>query len=396
MWADAAELAKITGRLTRAPYMYYWNKLRTDKAETAQDLWLEQGHKGKRWPWYPRHPSMGTRAFENAFVALVQGWDSSGADSKGYARYAKEMLLDNVLNLDFIGFEQWRSNSAIPSNEVKGAGYYMVYNIFNYVAGYDLMIANYRSDQRAHGITPIEDHFMRDQMAGYAMRQMQWYGQVQEMEPGMWGTAEGTGALMVCIAMPNYNTPYYGTSGFNGTTKATHAWTPYPDLPRTWKEVFVDQVAPTLTYPNQKWPYNPVVPQGGALLGTVGAATGYWTGSNLGYWQLMSTQYYYLTNLSALHTGVEWPVIKQAFSNAVQGTMLGLSGNGTSPVYTPLLGAINSRHPTVEALGRKALLERNTNGVPNIRELNDLLWYDDGRAGNPPSAPKNLRPVIGK
>jgi len=44
--------------------------------------------------------------------------------------------------------------------------------------------------------------------------------------------------LVAAIAIPSYDTPYYGTSGFDGMS-ATHEWTPYRDYPLTWKQVFL-------------------------------------------------------------------------------------------------------------------------------------------------------------
>jgi hypothetical protein len=382
MWGTEAEFNKIKERRLRAPYFSFWDsKLVKDWKMTGRFYWPSQGMKGKRWPWYPEHAAAWTRAFENAFVALIQGWNwTASGESKTSANFAKEMMLDNVLNLDYVGFELTRHLPS-PTTEIKGAGYYMVKNTFSFTAAYDILIAHYRSDQHANGITPIEDHFMRDQMAANALRQMQWHGDWVGINPGMWGTAEGTGAFMIALAMPNYDTPYYGTSGFNGAG-ATHEWTPYPDHPRTWKQVFSDDVTPSAGgYPNHRHRYSPTrSPQAptsdGTMIGVDGEAFGYWEGANMGYYELMSQQYLFLTNLCALHTGRQWPAVDQSYLYSVQKLHYGAFGKNPVPNYYQMLQAINERHPSVALAGLQGLID-HYGGTPWINGIDQFIWFDD-------------------
>lgn len=388
MWKDSIEFNKIAARLTTPTYSWYWNKIRTDRDSNFQRYWDLYGWQGLRKPWIGVHPSAGTKAFENAFIALVKGWDSrhSSGAAKTYAQYAKEMLLDNVLDLDTVGAELNPSADPSPCTENRGGGYYVVNNNFGYVPGYDLLIAHYRSDQHASGLTPIEDHFIRDKIAGFANSKVSGYA---SGGPGMWATAEAAGVLMGGIAMPNYNTNYYGTSGYNGITTATHLWTPFPTVPETWKQIFTDLVHATGTFPDRAWDYGPDRPDKDYdLLGNEGAGYGFFDGPNLGYWNLMQPSYLVLTNLSALHTTREWPVIQKAYLYSVKGEMRGSLGTGPIAEYRQLLQALNYRHPIVEGPGRQALIER---GSAQINTINSLIWFDDGSVTKNPTAPTNLR-----
>ncbi len=381
MWGDSTEYAKIAGRLNTGRYANYWNTKFNTRSELQQTYWDTYGMQGFRRPWFGADPVVATAAFENGFMAKVLGNDAKiSVSPKTYAQYAKEMLLDNVMNLDTVTSELNSNQFPAPWTEFRGAGYNTVPNVFSFAPGYDLLIANYRSDQHADGITPIEDYFIRDQMGQYNLRILQNYA---KNGPGLWGTATSMGAFMISLAMPTYNTPYFGTSGVDGTA-ATHLWTPYPDYPETWKNLFINVAPATRAYPNRLWAFGPDRPDDGYdLIGNSGPALGYWEYQGLGYWNLMARTYSVLTNLSAIHTSNTWPVIHQGFLYTVTGAMRGALGTADEPTpippgsYKQMLFALNDRHPTVVGPGRQALIDR---GPANPSNLFDLIWYDDGGA----------------
>ncbi len=402
MWGDTTEYAAIMGRLPTGRYASYWTKLKTQRTELYHNYWDDYGMQGHRRPWYGLQPTVSTKAFANAFVAKALGWDAKiSVDApKTFANYAKEMLLDNTLNLDNVSLELNSNWYPAPGVENRGAGYYIVNNVFQFAAGYDMMIGSYRSDQHADGITPIEDYFIRDQMAGWSLRVMKNFA---KNGPGLWTTAMASGSFLIGLVMPDYDTSYLGTSGYNGTTLATHPWTPYPDYPVSWKTMWTDLTPAGHTYPNQEWVHGPDRDDPGYdLLVDSGPLLGFWEGYNEGYYNVMRTQWFVTTNLSAIHTPSRtWPVIHQAYLYSVLGQQAGNSGAGSPstayPVppyekfYQQMLPAINDRHPTVVGPGRQALIDR---GAAVVDDLFTLIWYDDG-AGAASVLPVTFSPGAG-
>lgn len=183
-------------------------------------------------------------ALLNALVVTVDG----AAAVPNHAKFGKLMLLDSNLNVDQLGFEVIDVFNPIPSKERTNRGYYDVNIVLQNALAYDLMIRDYRATDFPGGITPIEDYKIRDLLAAFNMESMMllgaWEGpSVGSASPnpgsGMWDTAKEIGSLITALAMPSYDTPYYGTSGFDrDETPAAHPWTPYPDFPATWKDVF--------------------------------------------------------------------------------------------------------------------------------------------------------------
>jgi len=117
---------------------------------------------------------------------------------------------------------------------------------------YDLLITKFRAPAYADGFTPIEDLKIRDMQCNYP-----W---ILELHRGFynlgyewmnfWATSRSIGALVTAMAMPSYDTPYYGTSGFNGAT-TTHTGLPYPDQAATWYQLLYEDNVPKLSFPNQ-------------------------------------------------------------------------------------------------------------------------------------------------
>jgi len=413
LWKDVDEFQKSKARLTRVPYKWYWeSKLLGDPDTTLWKKWDAFGGKGYgRWA-FGSYYNTSTAADTNAFVALNKGWDAKPSGStKSWAQYAKGMLLENVLNLDPVGIQISTGNMPAPMTENRAAGYYVVKNTYSTAIAYDLLIAYYRSDQHANGITPIEDYFIRDMLASYALIVFRNF---DGSNLGLWSIAQASGVLMTGLAMPDYDTPYYGTSGYNGTTSATHKYTPFPDDSFTWKEVLTDRkLAPgqdpsnpssrVARYPNRSATYDIEDPHH-----TLFCTNSHWIYTNLGYWSTMTVQFWVITNLTAMHfpTSYQWPVIHKAYLYSVTGKMNTNCGNGPIQYYSQHPGVINDRHPTVAAEGRASLLvpppefyeEYTRDGkIPpttnpaSIVSLYSLCWFDDGEPYIPLIAPGNLR-----
>lgn len=187
----------------------------------------------------------------NALVAVVEGLNQA----EPFASYAKQMILENEFLYDPIGYELDQNFSAQPGDNFS-CGYYKSRPLIASALAYDLLITQYRQPEFPNGFTPIEDLKIRDTMAGFNVTALMWRGGYTWAHQylGMWGTARGVGALVGALAMPSYNTPYRGTSGFDGTP-ATVTSVPFPDQAATWKELLYDCNVPKLPYPNQQIDY---------------------------------------------------------------------------------------------------------------------------------------------
>ena len=246
LWSNDDEFEAIKGRLTRDRYLYWYNllKSRGEVGRNETTYWDSISRQG--------HRIASSAAIINAFIAAVEGWDYVvPGTAKSYALYAKEMLLENVLNLDPLWFGD-ETATPNPSHELLHRGYYDVRPVMSAALAYDLLIAHFRADQHSGGITPIEDYKIRDMLAKWNIMAMMevgrfgYYGHTAGAQ-GMWATARGYGALINAVAMPSYDTPYFGTSGFDDKA-ATHPWTPYRDYPKSWKNVFF---SPSETSPDE-------------------------------------------------------------------------------------------------------------------------------------------------
>ncbi|MBN2584963.1 MAG: heparinase II/III family protein [Planctomycetes bacterium] len=107
---------------------------------------------------------------------------------------------------------------------------------------YDLLAAQFTPENGyANGLTPIEHIKIRDNIAGEAVMMVQF--PTSNPTP-FWQTARDSGSprdvqlemfiASLAMAVPTYDSVYYGTSGADGATEATHLWTPWPDATLTW------------------------------------------------------------------------------------------------------------------------------------------------------------------
>jgi len=381
LWVDAAEFKRVTARLERPPYKECWDKLLTSDDRTFQAMWDRNGLQNWRRPWFSTekgfsgmHPAVGGAATNNAFIAAVKGWDYKrpGKD-KSFGRYAKEMVLRNLWGrLDAIRFYGNQSNGANPSAEVVGAGYYMIKQIFDAVPAYDILAGRFRSDQVADGITPIEDLYLRDTLALAAAQMVPGLAERGAgKEPGLWGTARIVGALMVAAALPEYSTPYYGTSGFGKAAAPTGVL--------SWKTLYTTTKQMSATYPGTDKPV--FDPEEKALW----REGGIWGGPNLGYFNLLNQSLTIMLNINARYAPqTKYPVIEQGLLNAINGTITSIKGQPGS--YQAQLCLGNRYLPVLGPASVKAIKERNqeSSEVAEAGGVMGLVWYDDELAAGKP------------
>jgi hypothetical protein len=266
LWGDAAGLAKVTGRLTQWPYSVSYAAL-AGESKNGQNGWNALRYSGFRLGGFTSPNNWGywqaPSPHINAFMALTTnftGYRAGIANNKTYASYAKEMIIENVCNIVPVGFELNQASQGIPAQEYNYRGYWDAQWAFYQTLGYDILIDGYKNTQFTGGITPIEDYFIRDQMASWNHLCGLWiggyYGGGTPQSPGMWGTSRNVVATANTLVMPTYSTPYYGTAGMDGNT-GVFPWAPYATGNFTWKRLFVDS-----DYPTGNYPYMPVYPYG--------------------------------------------------------------------------------------------------------------------------------------
>lgn len=243
LWSNDTEYAAAVSRLSRAPYATYYSGFKTRRDNSAQLSWdSSSGAKRTVSPYY---------ALENAFVAKVEGISYKiAASPKTHFQYAKEMML--TAPNDKIGFEMNHSSDAVPNRETWYRGYYDTLPNLKKAFAYDLFAGYWRDDQVTGGMTAIENLKVRDDMAGYVYNAMQDSMSINPVgAPGMWGGARMMFGTTAGVIMPEYSTPYYGTSGF-GTVQTTYPNCPYDSDQYTWKQALFDGQTRT-SYPNFTW-----------------------------------------------------------------------------------------------------------------------------------------------
>jgi len=243
MWADSTEYAEVVSRVTRAPYYGYYNNYRTRADTSGQAAW-DAGTGALRTvsPYY---------SLENAIVAKISGISTKvTASPKTHFQYAKEMML--TPSCDKIGYEMSHGADCLPNHETWYRGYYDTVPLLKKAFTYDLFAANWRDDQVTGGMTAIEDYKIRDDMASHVFIAMQESMGFNPMgAPGMWGGSRMMFGTTAGLIMPEYSTPYYGTSGF-GTIQTTYPNCPYDTDEYTWKEALFDGQTRG-SYPNFTW-----------------------------------------------------------------------------------------------------------------------------------------------
>lgn len=388
LWGNQAEYNAIVARLDREPYKStFTNFLGNTNLVNPLTQFDTEFATGKRIRY-------GKFAIGNAFAAKVRGWTTNAnGKSKTHALYAKQMLMESERTIDPVGFEINHSLRAIPTRELFYRGYYDMDVTFSLAFAYDLLIANFRANQHAGGITPIEDYFIRDSLAACAFEAMMQEGHYSGQEfpdTGMWGTARNIGGLLVAMAMPSYSTPYYGTSGFDGNT-TVYPWTPFPDTPLTWKKVFLDNDAALSGYPNlhhrfgiEEYQIN---------------ADGHFL-DRVPYFDfpLMGHCFALAANLVKMHQpGYSFPHLEAAWIRAVSGTILGLKDPSEGTRRFSTVTMLNQRFPAAAAIGIPWM--KSLPNSDNQREsyslyragVYGLVWYNDSAASVTVTAPTSAK-----
>jgi hypothetical protein len=312
------------------------------------------------------------KQLEHAFVALMESNDFTGGYSKSFAETAKHMLLEHPRTLDPVGFELPHTFSGIPAKELHYRGYYDVNQIIGSAFAYDILIANYRSDQHSTGITPIEDLLIRDHLASFSYECLLWQGGYTGMFPGMWGTSRLIGAILNTITMPNYSTRYYGTSGFkNKNTETAHS--PYPDTPLTWSEVFIlEEHLQKDDYPNLKYTNT---------IENMFTEEGYFR-DRIPYYSpsLMGSGFQVLYNICKMHIPEKaYPRLYKSFELSIngklQGTKFSNDNDKGDKTFSQLL-LMNERFPDLYVKGTSLLEDTNGNPTKDLApSVLPLVWY---------------------
>lgn len=271
---------------------------------------------------------------------------------------AKSHLLNNILRIVHVGIEQAQNGAYLPSREIKDRGYYTVGSrgfLLDVIFAYDEIVANCRADQVAGGITVIEDHFIRECLAKWAMFcMMEVIGGYANNEATMWGTCRCIAAQAITLAMPSYSSPHYGTSGWDGNT-TTYTGIPFPDQGLTWKQAFIDADHAIPGYPNAavRMDYDALFtgPEGTTINGVV-RGQGHWK-DRMAYLEqiLCGWPLGVLAMMAKLHTGKVYPNLFAAIQNLKRGQIYATKKGSSEadsfygPHYVPFAFADNRLFP---------------------------------------------------
>ncbi len=403
LWPNSAAYSKTLSRIKRDPYLNIYSGYKNRGDTSTQDLWDTNGRKGLRTKsWMP---------LRNAFVAMVEGWEFRRAGAtKSHGRYAKEMLLESTRTVDPIGFEYNHSADAIPNREIHYRGYYDAVPVLDCLFAYDIMISKFRSNQVSGGITPIEDLFIRDRLAGFAYEAVQWGAGMNGVgAPGMWGGARMMCGTSIGMILKEYSTSYYGTSGF-GAKKTTYPLCPYENDKYTWKAALYDSATPLKKYPNLSW-HTGISDNGVESLFMAQDQTWAQKGYPVGTWLdkaayfspgLMGQHLMIWANMSKMFgSGKSDPRLEIGIANALSGDFIGAKDPSpqAGSTYTMLL-YINERwaDSAGDALTEvKSLAKTDPNS--DTKAMQDagvfgFAWYDDQMAATGdviPVSPKNVQ-----
>lgn len=386
LFGSPANLNAARARRSIEPYKYHWDRLVSGAGDTgARTSWDGMRRTGRRFPYsqgslYGAEPS--PAALSNAVVALLNGVGAvPSGKSRSFAIYAKEMAMENSRVLDNVGFELHHSGVTLPTRELTYRGYYDVGTTFDLAFAYDILISIFRSDQVAGGITPIEDYYLRDSIANNVVECMQFFSSMQGFDPvtidtgGMWDVARKCGALVGMFAIPSYSSIYYGTAGLDGN-QTVYPFTPFPDVPLTWKKVMLDEDAPLVGYPNLA---NRLGIEGYNCL-----ADGRFN-DKTDYWSHMGRCFMIVMNVLANHYPMKrLPNAELSFRNAALGQLFGTKSGagGFGPSAILHIGMYNENFPeiaTVALPSVRTLVATSANSddqLINGNVITTLAWYD--------------------
>lgn len=294
---------------------------------------------------YPSNALMHALLTDQLGPERVGGADYLGYETIPFSTYAKKMLLNNLQRLDSVGQQGPHAGAAHPSRELFFRGYYDAYHVLDLAFGYDVLINCFKSTQHSTGITPIEDYYIRD-LIGKACLNAAW--EQQSPTPGgapggMWDISRRCAAVCGAVAMPDYDTPYYGKSGFNNTALGGYAWAPFRDDRYTWKQLFLTNNMPMTQYPN----YSARLGIEDALCltgGVYGDKKSYFI--NVGYVMAIAA-----TVLNRFDSTKKFPNLEACLVNALDGTLTGtkFDPEPSAPQIIPV--GYNKSLPSAQAVG---------------------------------------------
>ena len=374
-------------RRGKSPFKYHWDRGVSGASDTGnRSAWDAVQGKGLRF--------VPTGAFHNALIAKTNGVAAvQSGRTKSYATYAKEMVLQNGRTIDPVGFELHQPQNTGPTRELFYRGYWDVSHTLDLAYAYDLLISIFRSDQNPNGITPVEDHFIRDSIAGNIVECLMFTNSLQgSYEPvgfndgGMWDTARKVGAVVGMFAIPTYSTSYYGTSGLDGNT-TVYPYTPYPQFPMTWKQVFLDEDQPMRGYPE--------LAQRGIGIEEYLLAPGGDFKDRVAYAGLMGSVLTHVANVLKFHyPAKKLPNLEAFFLKCVSGTVMGLK-DGSGPNRRIFLSSFNGRFPVVANVGIPLMKSLpSTDPDSDAQQINGnmpigMIWYDVDYVSGTLGAPTN-------
>ncbi len=397
LWPNSGDYQTVLQRIKRAPYSTYYTNYRTraEDAWAGQDPWDLYANRGLRFNGGVGDLNGNSKSLINAFVALTTGYNYKiDASPKTFGQYAKEMLIESPRTIDSMSWEQLQTDDSLPSRELNYRGYYDSNPIQACAFAYDIMIGNFRADQIAGGITPIEDYFIRDHLANFVYDAMGWsMGQSILGRPMMWGGARMMSSTTVAIIMPDYSTEYYGTSGF-GDNQTTYPLCPFENDQLTWKEALFDENTPKTAFPNYTWGVGfsnnglgeCVILAEGEVVGGHAYPIGTWRdkasyvntslmGRHLGVWANMAKLYANNTTNERLEV---------LFQRCLDGELIGATDDyPQSGRYDTTILILNSRWPHIansEVPYIQSLPEENSDSANKQVQTANILafaWYDD-------------------
>ncbi|RLB65349.1 MAG: hypothetical protein DRI90_02235 [Deltaproteobacteria bacterium] len=182
--------------------------------------------------YYYQTKRLGTTIKEYARLGVLQ-------EDEGLMRRAVDGLLF-MYTIDPLGCESPDGRNGGPCQErcMYSDGRVTI----NAALAYDLLAGLFTPEQGyTQGMSPIEHLKIRDNLAGEAAMMLQF--PTSNPEP-FWRTSRASGSprnlqlemfiASLAMAMPSYDSHYFGTSGADGVTQAEHLWAPFDDAALSW------------------------------------------------------------------------------------------------------------------------------------------------------------------
>ena len=270
LWQDDAEQQALTTKLRDI-----------EPFKTSYDLfWDDDYYHGTsatfadtRGGW--RHEAgQASTALSNAFSVAIEG---AGA-TETQADLAKTRLL-RLARLRPLGFETSVSH-ATPAKDFLNELGQTLQQFADAAVAYDLLAAHYRQSDHPQGMSPIEEIWIRDGLAKIAKSIIQFRsnnGATSGSGDSHWAHGYELAIGAIALALPTYQSPYYGVSGGDLVTENDltnddgQYWNPFPDQGVTWYGIATDSAIDTPGHPNVVAPFRAEF-----LL----SDDGWWTGAN--------------------------------------------------------------------------------------------------------------------